>query len=288
MRDPLYVNGRFTTTDEKVIGVEDRGFQYGDAVYEVLKFLAKKPIFLEDHYRRLRNGLAILDIHSPWQMLEEFASVCGELLARTSAEDGLIYVEITRGECERAHLYPRDIRPTAVAYARRWKFPDAERKRSGIRIVTAPDVRWEHCNVKSVNLLANVFAKQKAMKEGADEAIMIRGREVTEGASANFFGVKYGRIITPPATARILPGTVRDHVISLAIDAGIRVDERPIVDHELFQLDEAFVTSTSQGVMPVSSIDGRSIGSGRRGVITERLQRAFDDLEAREAGLPLG
>jgi D-alanine transaminase len=282
MSDVLYFNGRFTTTDERVLGVEDRGFQFGDAVYEVFKFLGKRPSFLRDHYRRMDRGLREIDIRNPWTEAE-FEAVTRELLGRTAFADGIVYVQVSRGESQRVHFYPDDMRPTAVAYSRAFQyFPDAAKKERGIRLITVPDQRWKQCQVKSVNLLPNTLAKKRAQRAGADEALLLDDGFVREGASANFFAVSGGRLITHPLDEHILPGVVRDHVIALALAAKIRVDERPLRKEELFDLDEAFITSTTQGVMPVSEIDGRVIGNSRRGAITGTLQRLFDELERRE------
>src|SRR3954454_22448392 len=279
MPDVLYFNGRFTTTDERVLGVEDRGFQFGDACYEVFKFLGRSPAFLAEHYRRLDKGLHALEIANPWPDAQSFRATMRELLDRTEFDDGIVYIQVSRGESERAHFWPDDIVPTAVAYSRRFRFPDAAKQERGIRVITAPDQRWKQCDVKSVNLLANAIAKKKAQRAGADEALLIEEGTVREGASSSFFAVIDGRIITHPLDEHILPGVVRDRVIDLAIAAKIRVDERPLREAELFGLGEAFITSTTQGVMPVAEIDGRIIGNSRRGEVTTELQRRFDELE---------
>jgi D-alanine transaminase len=276
--DVLYINGRFSTTDERVIGVEDRGFQFGDAVYEVFKFLGKRPIFLSEHYRRMENGLREIEIRVPWDEAQ-FADVVHELLARTVFDDGIVYVQVTRGESERKHFYPDDLTPTAIAYSRAFTFPDAAKKARGIALITADDLRWKHCNVKSVNLLANAIAKKKAQRAGADEALLLDDGLVREAASSSFFGIRGGAVITHPLDKHILPGVVRDRLVSLALANGMKVDERPLREDELFDLDEAFITSTTMGVMPVASIDGRAM---RRGAITAMLQRLLDDDEARQ------
>lgn len=281
MPDVLYFNGRFTTTDERVLGVEDRGFQFGDAVYEVFKFLGRRPIFLLDHYRRMERGLREIEIRSPWTE-EEYSSAMRELLERTEFADGIVYIQVSRGESPRGHFWPDDSTPTAVAYSRAFKFPDAARKEHGIRVITTADRRWYYCNVKSVNLLGNAMAKKAAQRASADEAILLADGFVREGASSSFFAIKNGRIVTHPLDEHILPGVVRDRVIGLALAARIRVDERPLREAELFDLDEAFITSTTQGVMPVSEIDGRVIGSSRRGELTTELQVKFDEMEASE------
>jgi len=272
--DVLYVNGRFTTTDERVLGVEDRGFQFGDAVYEVFKFLGKRPIFLAEHHRRMESGLRAISIPSPWDEAR-FAAVAGELLERTAFDDGIVYVQVSRGEARRAHFYPDDMTPTVVAYSRSFTFPDAAAKERGIAVVTTPDLRWRQCQIKSVNLLPNAMAKKKAQRAGATEALFISDGVVREGASSSFFGVRGGRAITHPLDEHILPGVVRDRVVQLAGD----VDERPLREEELHELDEAFITSTTMGVMPVVAIDGRAVANGRRGALTATLQRALDEAE---------
>jgi len=281
MPDVLYVNGRFTTTDERVLGVEDRGFLFGDAIYEVFKFLSRTPVFVAEHYRRLASGLLEIEIPNPWPDLNAFTTTMRALLDRTEFDDGIVYIQVSRGEGERAHFWADGMTPTAIAYSRRFRFPDEAKKERGIRVITAPDQRWRHCDVKSVNLLANAIAKKKAQRAGADEAVLIEEGVVREGASTSFFAVIGGRVITHPLDEHILPGVVRDHSIDLAIAAHIRVDERPLREAELFTLDEAFVTSTTQGVMPVTEIDGRIIGNSRRGEVTTELQRRFDELERR-------
>ncbi|MBV9493072.1 MAG: aminotransferase class IV [Acidobacteria bacterium] len=274
--DVLWFNGRFTTTDERLIGVEDRGFQFGDAIYEVFKFLRHRPIFLREHFHRLETGLRELEIPNPWDE-RSFVDVMRALLDKTETADGIVYIQVTRGEARRAHFWPEGIEPTALAYSRAFVFPDAAKKERGIKIITTPDIRWHHCDVKSVNLLANAFAKKKAQRAGVDEAILLNDGLVREGASSSFFAVRSGRIITHPLDENILPGVVRDRVIELALrEAKIRVDERPLREQELFDLDEAFITSTTQGVMPVTEIDGRIIGNSRCGEITSALQRLFD------------
>jgi D-alanine transaminase len=284
MADVLWFNGRFTTTDERVLGVEDRGFQFGDAVYEVFKFLNKQPIFLADHFTRLQRGLEELEIRCPWSQ-ESFAKMVRELLDRTTFAEGIVYTQVSRGESTRAHFWPDDAEPTAVVYSRSFKFPDAAKKQNGIKVITTRDLRWNACHVKSVNLLGNAMAKKQAQRAGADEAILLADdHTVREGASSSFFAIRSGRIVTHPLDEHILPGVVRDRVIGLALSSKIRVDERPLREAELFDLDEAFITSTTQSVMPVTEIDGRVIGNSRRGEITTQLQQLFDESELRDAG----
>ena len=280
MADVLFINGRFTTTDERVIGVEDRGFLFADAVYEVFKFLGRKPLFLLDHFRRLDRSLHTVEIPTPWDEAS-FERDMKSLLERTTFDEGIVYIQVTRGEAERAHFWQDSLTPTAIAYSRRLKFPDEEKKARGIAIITTKDRRWHYCSVKSVNLLANAMAKKEAQRAGAEEAILLADGHVREGASSSFFAVRNGGLVTHPLDEHILPGVVRDLVIGLALRERIRVDERPLREAELYDLDEAFITSTTQGVMPVAQIDGRVVRSAGRGPVTAKLQALFDALELR-------
>jgi D-alanine transaminase len=282
MADILYINGSWTTTDAKVIGVEDRGLQFGDSVYEALKFLRGAPLLVGRHYARMKGGLEELEIPTPWTEAQ-FLSLMRELISRSRLEEGLIYLQVTRGEAERAHFWPEGLTPTTIAYARRAKFPDAAKKEKGIAVITVPDERWGRCNVKATTLLPNALAKKKAQRANAEEALFMDAQEVTEGASSTFFAVREGRLITRTADCSILAGTVRDEVIDLALNAKIRVDERPIREAELYEIDEAFITSTSLSVMPVTTIDGRVVGNGRRGALTAQIQKLFEEFEIAEA-----
>jgi D-alanine transaminase len=284
MADVLYVDGRFTTTDEPVITVEDRSFLFGDGVYETLKFLRKRPTFAADHYSRLLSSLRSIEIPSPWPTEESFIRDLSELLRRTAFGDGIVYVQVSRGSGERKHAMPEEMKPFAIMYSRVFAFPDARRKELGISVITTDDLRWQLCHVKSVNLLGNVLAKTEALRAGADEALFVSGGEVREGSSSSFFAIRDGRLITHPNQPCILPGITRDHAITIALELRIRVDERPLRETELFGLEEAFITSTTQSIMPVTTIDGRVVANGRRGDITARVQERFDELERLEIG----
>jgi D-alanine transaminase len=274
MADVLYFNGRFTTTDERVIGVEDRGFQFGDAVYEVLKFTAKRSAFLPEHFARLQRSLEEMEIPAPFD-IDDFRGIVGGLLERTSFDAGILYLQITRGEAERAHFWPEGLTPTVVAYTRRFVFPDEAKKERGIKVITMNELRWRRCDIKSGNLLGNAFAKKKAQRADADESLLVIEDAIVEGSSSNFFGVLEGRLLTSPLNEDLLPGVVRDRVVNLALESGIPLELKRVQLSEVAFLDEAFITSTTQGVMPVTTIDGRPVAAGKRGPLTQALQNAF-------------
>lgn len=277
VNDVLWFNGRFTTTEERVLRVEDRGFLFGDAVYEVFKFFDRGPVFLHEHWQRLARGLEAIEIPNPWDE-NSFTGTMRVLIDRTAFDDGIVYIEVSRGEGDRSHTWPEEMKPNAIVFSRRHTFPDAAKKERGIRLVTEEDLRWRHCDVKSVNLLANILAKQKAQRAGGDEALLVDDGVVRECSHSSFFIVKDGRVITHPLDCHVLPGVTRNRVIALA---GDRVDERYFGLDEVSTADEVFATSTSLAVMPVRQIDD---GPPRaRGPITHELQRRLDEEERASA-----
>lgn len=277
--DVLWFNGRWTTTDEPVVRVEDRGLQFGDAIYEVLKFRRKAPLLASRHYDRMAHCLGELAIPNPWSRAA-FFTLLRELLARTSFDEGLVYLQVTRGVAPRTHAWGSGMEPTALAYTRAFSFPSDDKRRSGIDVVTLDENRWNRCDLKTTNLLANVMAKMRAAAQGAGEVLYHDGELVTECSSSSLFAVVDGCLVTREDGPAILPGTVRDAVIELAATSGIAVCRRPVRLEELASAEELFITSTSQGVMPVASVDG---GSRReRGSRAELMQRLMAELEERE------
>lgn len=285
MSDVLLINGRFTRTDEPVLTVEERGFQFGDSLYEVIKFLGRAPRFAKAHWERLREGLAFLEIASPWASWGAFAADLDAVVERTEFDEGILYLQVTRGAAERSHVPRGELDPTVIIYSRAMAFPDQTRKRDGVATVTHDDARWQFCRIKSVNLLPNVMAKRTAVRAGTSEAILIREGVVTEGSQSNLFLVEANRLITHPANDRILPGIVRAQVLAIARQAGIDVEERPVDRAELLRAGELFLTSTTQGVMPIVALDGERVGGGTRGPVTARLQSSFDALERSVAAI---
>lgn len=282
MPDVLWIDGRWTTTDEPVLTVGDRGLLFGDAVYEVLKFVGRAPILADAHWQRLCRSLSMLEIPNPWTE-HVYREVLGGLMSRASAESGVVYIQVSRGSGARAHAWDDAATPLAFAYASVFRFPDEAMRRVGVGVVLVPESRWARCVIKSVNLLPNVIAKKTAKRAGAYEAFFVDGEHVVEGASSNVFVVRGGAVVTHPKGSGLLPGTVRDAVVGLAREAGIAIDERAPLSAELETAAEVFLTSTTSSVLPVTSVDGRPVGDGTRGPVTERLQKAFEALETSEA-----
>lgn len=279
-----YVNGRYVPLDRACIGVEDRGFQFADAVYEVVKVVGGNPCDLDRHLDRLGRSLESLGIG--WPMSRgALRGVIARTVRRNRLRDAQVYLQVGRGEAPRNFLFPRGVRPSLVVTVRRAVFPRPDELEDGVAVVTLPDERWARCHVKSVGLLAGVLAKNKAAEAGCREAWLVdRNGLVTEGASSNAYIVdRDGQLVTRPLGPEILPGVTRSVVLELARELGVRVVERAFSVEEAREAREAFLTSTNALVLPVTSIDGRPVANGKPGSVTSVLLAAY----AARAGIEL-
>jgi D-alanine transaminase len=286
----VYLNGEYVERSQAKVSIDDRGFLFGDGVYEVTRIRGGRFFEGERHERRLARNLAELELVLPEGVTP--ASL-GEVALRLAAENGigrgeaLAYFQVTRGVAPRAHQFPVGVAPTVFVSVGAFSPPDALRTR-GVACVSYPDIRWSRCDIKSVNLLPNVLAKQYAVSKGAYEAFFVRDGAFTEGASTNFFAVVDGEIRTYRNSNLILPGISRDVALDLASAEGIAVREEPLRVDELPRAAELFLTSTMNDVMPVVSLDGRTIGDGRPGPVTARLARVVDAHIAEQCGPAVG
>ena len=267
----LYLNGAYLPIDDGRVSVEDRGFQFGYGVYEVVRVYRGRAFRLERHLKRLKESLDGVRIAMP-ESLEGIAAVCRTLIGKGPPE-AQIYLQVTRGAAPRSHAFPGAIKPTFLAYIREAKrFPD-ERTFS---LVSVPDVRWARCNLKTICLLPNILARQQAVEAGADEGLFVReDGTVTEGTSSNAFLIRDGRLVTHPATPRILDGVTRQAVLEVAAARGVGIDLRSFSLDEARTADEFFMTGTLTEVMPAVSLDGAPLGSGRPGPVTLGIREAF-------------
>lgn len=273
MNPEVYLNGAFVPYEAARVPVEDRGLLFGDGVYEVIKIYRGRPFRLGDHLARLERSARELLLDLPavdWQ------AVVDRLAAGLGGMDGTVYLQVTRGSAPRTHHFPpAGTAPTVFALARPLEGGRAQLHETGAAAVTHPDERWGRCDIKSVNLLPNVLAKERAVRAGAYEAILVRDGVALEGSSSNFFAVLDGAVVTHPEGPRILSGVTRSVVLGLARDLGYRVVERPIPVAELVRATELFVTSTTSEVMPIVTLDGRPVGDGRPGPVARSLLQAF-------------
>lgn len=266
------IQGRVVPLKDARVPVEDRGFQFGDAVYEVIRTYGGRPFALKLHLARLGRSARAIDLPLPWDD-ERLARWTSRLIRRSGFREAKIYIQVTRGAAPRNHPYPALVRPALVMTARRLTPTNPALRARGIRAVTIPDPRWGRCDVKTVNLLANVLAREEARRRGVDDAIFVRGGLVAEATAANVFAVAKGRLVTPPEGPSILSGVTRACLIELAREAGIPVSERRLTAGDLKRADEIFLTGTTVEVLPVVRLDGKRVGSGKPGPIAARLFR---------------
>jgi D-alanine transaminase len=269
----VYLNGQYLPVEQARLSVLDRGFIFGDGVYEVWRVIEGKLFAHERHDRRLRRGLKALELVVPDRDVDALAGVADRLLRDNDLATGeaTFYIEITRGPAPRTHAYPpAGTKPTIFAMVTRFEVPHAARA-AGVKAITQPDVRWLRCDIKTVQLLPNVMAKQKAQVAGALEAILVRDGIVTEGTHTSVLGVKNGELRTHPLSPLILPSVTRELVLEIAREQGIRVREEAFTVQELFALDELFVSGTTTDVTPIVDVDGKRIGSGKPGPISRAL-----------------
>ncbi len=273
----VYLNGEFVERPRAKVSVDDRGFVFGDGVYEVTRASNGRLFEPERHLVRLARSLREIAITVPDADLGGLLGVWHRLLRENGLESGaaIVYLQITRGAAVRAHQFPpAGTRPTVFASATALPLPTAVRAR-GARAITVPDVRWSRCDIKTVTLLPNVLAKQRAVEVGADEALFVRDGVLMEGSASNVFAVIDGTLCTHPVSTYILRGITRDVVLELAHAAGIPVCERPILLDELPRTTELFYTNTTGDVMPIVSVDDRSVGDGRPGPMAAQLYGAL-------------
>ncbi len=277
----IYLNGRFVAPELARVSVMDRGFLFGDGVYEVIPSYGGYFLRLEQHLDRLENSLAAIRLANPLTR-EQWRAVLQRLIGAPPAADQAVYLQVTRGVApERDHLCPDGVEPTVLAMAKPIKPRKDEVTREGVVCVTRPDIRWLRGEIKAISLLAAVMMRREAEDEGALETIMIRDGLVTEGAVSNCFVVMGGEIATPPLGHLILPGITRDLVVELAHRAEMRFAERDIAAEELRHADEVWLSSSTREVLPVTRIDGEPVGEGVPGPVWEQLDRRYQDYKSR-------
>ena len=289
MTRQAYVDGRFVPIARARVAIEDRGYQFADGVYEVIKAVAGEPRDLDRHLARLERSLGELRIPAPMSM-RALSLVIREALARNPVTKAIVYLQVTRGVAPRNHLFPSAVRPSLVVNVRRAPFPSDRERAEGVAVLSLPDQRWGRCDIKSISLLANLLAKQQAAEAGCREAWLVdEAGRVTEGSASNAYIVDgEGRLVTHPLGPRILGGITRSVVLELAREAGIEVVERPFTLEEAKRAREAFLTSTTSLLLPVTRIDEQVVANGVPGSVTRRLARLYAErvgIEEAAAGL---
>ena len=271
-----FLNGEFVELSNAKISVLDRGFIFGDGVYEVIPVYSKRLFRLDEHLERLQKSLDAVRITNPYPE-SEWKKFLSQIVMKHAEEDQSIYLQITRGVAPRDHAFPKGVKPTVFMMSTPLKVTDQATFEKGIAAITLDDIRWLHCNVKAIALLPNILMRQTAIDEGAQEAILVRDGEVTEGAASNVFIVRNGVIKTPPKSARLLPGVTRDLVVELAQKQGLLCEESNFSRPELQAADEIWMTSSTKEILPIVEVDGLKIGDGKPGPMQAKMSAIYQD-----------
>jgi len=273
----VYLNGDLVRLGDAKISVLDRGFIFGDGIYDVVPAYKGKPFRMGDHLTRLERSLAAIQIDTG-RTRQDWEDLVTDMLRRSPHENTMIYIQVTRGVAKRDHAFPADAVPTVLCMASAFSRPGPAQREQGLTAIAVPDIRWLRCEIKSISLLGNVLAKQQAVQAGVDEVLQFRDGYLTEGASCNIWIVQNGTLIGPPLDNRILEGIRYRFLEQLASEAGIPFESRPIAEHEVDDCEEVMMTSATKEVLPIVQFNGKPVGAGTPGPIYAKLRVAYDDI----------
>lgn len=278
--DPVYLNGQYLPLADAGISPLDRGFLYGDGVYEVIPVYSRQAFRIDEHLQRLQATLAGIHMTNPLAV-DDWKTVIFKLINTAPWDDQSIYLQVTRGaDNKRDHAFPSPpVAPTAFAFASPLVTTPAETRATGVAAITVPDLRWGRCDLKVISLLANVLARQQAVEAGCAEALLIRDGMLKEGAASNIFVVRNGVLLAPPKTQLMLPGITYDVILELAESRGQPLEIREIAETELRVADEVWMTSSTKEVLAITTLDGQPVGSGRPGPVGERMWQWYQDFK---------
>jgi D-alanine transaminase len=270
----VYLNGAFLPISEAKVSVLDRGFIYGDGVYEVVPVYGREPYRLAQHLARLQRSLQGIRLQNPHRD-SEWESIIRDLIARQSFDDQGVYFQVTRGVAKRDHAFPKDTAPTVFMMSNPLPLPSREQVDNGVAVVTADDERWLRCDLKTISLLGNVLARQFAVDHSAIETVMFRDGYLTEASASNVLIVSAGTIVAPPKDNMILPGITYDATLDLAREGGLPFDIRPVSRAEALAADEMWISSSTKEVLAVTTIDGKPFAKGKPGPLFREMYRLF-------------
>lgn len=271
----IYLNGHYLPPEQAMVSVMDRGFLFGDGVYEVIPAYGGRAFRLEPHLKRLRNSLDAIRIRMPLSDAQ-WRTVLEELLRRNPGEDQSIYLQVTRGVMtKRDHSFDDSLVPSVFAMVSPIAAADPAVARDGVKAISLNDIRWQNCNIKAITLLPNVLLRQQAIDAGAVEAILIKDGYATEGAASNLFIVKRGMLITPAKGPRLLPGITRDLILEQAANHAIPYREADISAEDLISADEIWLTSSTKEILPVTTLDDAPVGDGKTGPLYQRMSELY-------------
>lgn len=278
MSETVFLNGEFMPLEQARIPVLDRGFIFGDGVYEVVPVYSRNPFRLPEHLARFKRSHDAIRLDYPMSDAE-WTRLVHDLIARNAGDDQSIYMQVTRGVAKRDHAFPKGIKPTVFAMSSPLSTPSRDTVENGVLAVSAIDYRWQKCDVKSTSLLANCLLRQVAADAGAIEVVMFRDGHLTEGSSSNVFAVSGEKLLAPPKNNLVLPGITYDVVLELAESNRMPFEVRPIAEREVRNADEIWVTSSTKEVLAVTTLDGRAVGSGRPGPVFQRMHQLYQDFK---------
>lgn len=276
----VYLNGEFLPIEEARVPVLDRGFIFGDGVYEVIPVYSRHPFRLQEHLRRLQQSLDGIRIANPYP-LDTWARLVVDLIARNAPEDQSVYLHVTRGVAPRDHAFPKQATPTVFMMSNPLLTPPRQQIEQGIALVSAQDNRWDRCDIKAIALLPNVLLRQQAVDAGAIESVLFRDGILTEGAASNIFAVEQGVILAPPKDHHMLPGITYDLILELAAADGIPVETGKFSEARIRAADELWMTSSTKEVLAIISLDCQPVGDGRPGPLFHRMYRLYQDYKNR-------
>ena len=276
----IYLNGQYMPIEEAKVPVLDRGFIFGDGVYEVIPVYSRRAFRLEEHLKRLQHSLDGIRLANPHSS-EEWAEILTEVIARNEPEDQYLYLHITRGVARRDHAFPDPpVAPTVFAMSNPLPTPATSLLSSGISAITAQDNRWLRCDIKAISLLPNVLLRQMAIDAGCAETLLLRDNEfLTEGAASNIFVVKNGALAAPPKDHLMLPGITYDVMLEIAVNNGIPHEVRRITRAEVFDADELLLTSSTREVLAITHLDGKPVGTASPGPMFKRMHALYQEFK---------
>ena len=278
-----YLNGQFLPLADAKISVLNRGFVFGDGVYELVPVYSKKAFRLDEHLRRLQGSLDSIRLANP-HSIDEWRDRILQMIALQDFTDQSLYIQVTRGTPDegqppRDHAFPKDVAPTVFMFSQPLVTSTPEQKAAGVCAVTAVDNRWLRCNIKAISLLANILLRQQAIDVECAETVMLRDGFLTEGAASNIFVVKDGVLMTPPPSSLMLTGVTYDVVLEVAAAHGIPREIRPISEAEVRAADELWMTSSTKEIMPIVKLDGVPVGTGTPGPLARQMDALYQDFK---------
>jgi len=274
----VFLNGKFMPVEEARVPVLDRGFIFGDGVYELIPVYSRVPFRMEEHLARLERSLAAVRIRNPYSRAE-WRDIILQLVAKQSFEDQGVYFQVTRGVAKRDHAFPKDAAPTVFVMSNPLVNPPQELVQSGAPALTAVDDRWLRCDIKSISLIGNCLLRQVSADVGAIETILFRDGKLTEASASNVFVVKGGVILSPPKSNLILPGITYDVIAEIAQAAGLPLEYRDISEAEVRGADEVWVTSSSKEVLAIVTLDGKPVAGGKPGPVFRKVHALYQEFK---------